>query len=159
MKLDKRYVTTIDLSRRTTTGDREGDAHEPHEPVAGRELEDALAGLRGDVELAIPAASAVKIDGERAYRLHRRGVEVEMPTRVMRVYELEAIGHEGATLEIELHVGSGTYVRSIADALGGHCVALRRTQIGPFGVHEADALAVVDLAEVLPRLAGWATPQ
>ena len=159
MKLDKRYVTTIDLSRRTTTGDREGEAGEPHEPLAGHELEQALAGLRGAVELPIPAASAVKIDGERAYRLHRRGVEVEMPLRVMRVHQLESVRNDGDTVELELHVGSGTYVRSIADALGGHCVALRRTTIGPFGVDEADALTVVDLAEVLPRLAGWATPQ
>ncbi len=158
MKLDKRYSTTVDLSRRTTTGDREGDLGEPHDPVGGAELDAALDGLRGAVELPIPAASAVKIDGERAYSLHRRGVEVEMPMRVMHVHSLDAVRCEGPLLTLELHVGSGTYVRSIADALGGHCVDLRRTHIGPFAVDEADAHTVVDLADVLPRLAGWTTP-
>ena len=80
----------------------------------------------------IPAASAVKIDGERAYRLHRRGVEVEMPTRVMRIHELELLGYDDGVARLELLVGSGTYVRSVADALGGHCRSLRRTEIGPF---------------------------
>jgi tRNA pseudouridine55 synthase len=158
MKLDKRYTTTIDLSRRSTTGDCQGELWETHEPLAGSELDAALDRLRGDVELPIPAASAVKIDGERAYKLHRRGIEVEMPTRVMQVHSLAFVESEGSLLRLELQVGSGTYVRSLADALGGHCVELRRTQVGPFSVAEADAHAVVDLADVLPRLAGWTTP-
>jgi tRNA pseudouridine55 synthase len=153
MKLDKRYVTEVDLHRRTTTGDPEGEALEPHAPPSPDELEQALDGLRGDVELPIPTASAVKIDGTRAYRLHRQGVEVAMPTRVMRVHRLDLVGYEAGVAHLDLHVGSGTYVRSLADALGGHCVALRRTEIGPFHVEEADETRVVPLEETLPRLA------
>ena len=138
MKLDKRYLTEIDLRGRTTTGDPEGEPLDEQEAPSADELAAALDELRGDVELAIPAASAVKIDGERAYRLHRRGVEVEMPTRVMRIHELELRGYEDGVARLELLVGSGTYVRSVADALGGHCQSLRRTEIGPFGVDEAD---------------------
>ena len=82
----------------------------------------------------IPAASAVKIDGERAYRLHRQGTVVEMPVRAMRIHELSLLGYESGVARLELLVGSGTYIRSIADALGGHCVELRRTEIGPFAV-------------------------
>ena len=153
MKLDKRYLTQVDLSLRTTTGDPEGDPLEPHEPPTPDELEQALDALQGEVELPIPAASAVKIDGTRAYRLHRQGVDVAMPTRVMRVHRLELLAYEGGVARLDLDVGSGTYVRSLADALGGHCVTLRRTEIGPFRVEEADEMRVLSLEEALPRLA------
>ena len=153
MRLDKRYVTDVDLRSRTTTGDPEGDAVEEHEPPSRDELESSLEGLRGEVELPIPAASAVKVGGERAYRLHRQGVVIEMPTRVMRVHGLELVAYGDGIVTLDLHVGSGTYVRSIADALGGHCSTLRRTEIGPFRVEEADEQRVVPLEEALPRLA------
>jgi tRNA pseudouridine55 synthase len=153
MKLDKRYLTEIDLSARTATGDLEGELLEGHEPPDSDSLTATLDGLRGEVELPIPAASAVKIDGERAYRLHRKGVAVEMPTRVMRVHELELVTYSGGVAVLDLQVGSGTYVRSIADALGGHCVSLRRTEIGPFSVDEADEERVLPLEEAVPRLA------
>ena len=153
MKLDKRYLTEIDLRGRTTTGDPEGEPFDEHEAPSADELVSLLDELRGDVELAIPAASAVKIDGERAYRLHRRGVEMAMPTRVMRIHELELRGYEDGIAGLELLVASGTYVRSLADALGGHCRSLRRTEIGPFGVDEADESRVLSLEEALPRLA------
>lgn len=158
MKLDKRYLTEIDLTRTTTTGDPEGEEHEPHEPLSGGALSSALDGLRGEVELPIPAASAVKIDGERAYRLHRQGVAVEMPKRVMRVHQLEVVSEREGAIELALHVGSGTYVRSLAEALGGHCTSLRRTTIGPFSVNDANAERVVPLTEALPALAGWSVP-
>ena len=153
MRLDKRYLTDVDLRSRTTTGDPEGDIVEEHEPPSRQELESALEGLRGEVELPIPAASAVKIGGERAYRLHRQGVVVEMPTRVMRVHGLELVAYGYGIVTLDLHVGSGTYVRSIADALGGHCSTLRRTEIGPLRVEEADEERIVPLEEALPRLA------
>jgi len=153
MKLDKRYLTEIDLRARTTTGDPEGDQLEEHEAPSPGALEEALDGLRGEVELPIPAVSAVKIGGERAYRLHRRGVAVEMPTRPMRVHELRLLAYEDDVARLDLLVGSGTYVRSIADALGGHCVTLRRTEIGPFHVDEADEARIVPLEHALARLA------
>src|SRR5438876_7903307 len=87
--LDKRYLTEIDLTARTTTGDPEGEVVEEREPPEEAELREVLDGLRGEVELPVPAASAVKIGGERAYRLHRRGVAVEMPVRCSVVRELE----------------------------------------------------------------------
>jgi tRNA pseudouridine55 synthase len=153
MKLDKRYVTDIDLTGRTTTGDPEGERLEEHVPPGREELMSSLEGLRGEVELAIPAASAVKIRGERAYRLHRQGVAVAMPTRVMRVHELELVSYENGIARLDLLVGSGTYVRSLADALGGHCTTLRRTEVGPFRVEEADETRVLPLEDALSRLA------
>jgi tRNA pseudouridine55 synthase len=150
--LDKRYRTEVDLSARTSTGDPEGSIVERREPPGPDELEHALDGLRGEVELRVPAASAVKVGGERAYRLHRRGVDVEMPLRRSLVRELELLRYEDGIAELDLLVSSGTYVRAIADALGGHCVSLRRTEVGPFGVDEADEERVISVEEALGRL-------
>src|SRR5439155_21735081 len=92
--LDKRYVTDVDLTARTSTGDPEGDLVEEHDPPESAELESLLAPLRGEIELPIPAASAVKIGGERAYRLHRRGVAVDMPLRRSRVDALDLVAYD-----------------------------------------------------------------
>jgi tRNA pseudouridine55 synthase len=137
--LDKRYVTDVDLTARTSTGDPEGSVVERHEPPGESALEERLALLRGKIELPIPAASAVKVGGERAYRLARRGIAVEMPLRRSTVHALDVIAYTGDSVTLDLRVSSGTYVRAIADALGGHCRALRRTEVGPFSVEAAVA--------------------
>jgi tRNA pseudouridine55 synthase len=150
--LDKRYVTDVDLTARTSTGDPEGELIERREPPDAGELARRLEDLRGEVELPIPAASAVKIGGERAYRLHRRGVEVEMPMRRSRVDALEVITYRDGVARLDLQVSSGTYVRAIADALGGHCATLRRTEVGPFRVEEADADRLIPPTNALARI-------
>jgi len=163
VKLDKRYVTEVDLTSTTTTGDPEGAVVERHDPPAREELEERLEALRGEAELPIPAASAVKIGGERAYRLHRKGVEVEMPVRRSTVHALDVIAYTGApsmveSVTLDMRVSSGTYVRAIAEALGGHCRTLRRTEVGPFSVEDAvspDAFEPASLhpeAEILARV-------
>jgi tRNA pseudouridine55 synthase len=150
--LDKRYLTNVDLTARTSTGDPEGEVVEEREPPPAGGLERLLVPLRGEVELPVPAASAVKIGGERAYRLHRRGVAVEMPLRRSRVDALDVIAYSNGVVTLDLRVSSGTYVRSIADALGGHCRTLRRTEVGPFRVEEADEKRIVPVDEALARL-------
>ncbi len=150
--LDKRYLTDVDLSSRTSTGDPEGEVVEELDPPDAAELEHRLAGLRGEVELPIPAASAVKIGGERAYSLHRRGEVVEMPVRRSRVEVLELVSYEDGVARLDLRVGSGTYVRSIAGALDGHCVTLRRLEVGPFSAEVADEERILPPAEALPFL-------
>jgi tRNA pseudouridine55 synthase len=150
--LDKRYVTDVDLRGRTSTGDPEGDLVEELEPPSAEELEQRLGPLRGEIELPVPAASAVKIEGERAYRLHRRGVAVEMPLRRSRVESLDLLDYEDGVATLDLRVSSGTYVRSIAEALGGHCRTLRRLEVGPFGVEEADEERVIPIDDALARL-------
>ena len=150
--LDKRYLTDIDLTAVTDTGDREGSVVERADPPSEEELERRLGPLRGEIELPIPAASAVKIGGERAYRLHRRGVEVDMPLRRSRVDALEVISYGDGVARLDLLVSSGTYVRAIAAALGGHCKTLRRTEVGPFRVDEADPERLVTPDEALARI-------
>jgi tRNA pseudouridine55 synthase len=151
--LDKRYLAEIDLRTRTSTGDPEGAVVEELQPPGRDELDRRLEALRGDVELPIPAASAVKIGGERAYRLHRKGIEVEMPVRRSRVEVLDAVAYDDGVVTLDARVSSGTYVRSIADVLGGHCRTLRRLEVGPFSVQEADPERLLDVDEALSRIA------
>jgi tRNA pseudouridine55 synthase len=149
--LDKRYLPDVDLTARTSTGDPEGEIVERLEPPDESELDRRLAGLRGEIELPIPAASAVKIGGERAYRLARRGVEVEMPIRRSTVYALDVISYTGDAITLDLRVSSGTYVRAIAEALGGHCRTLRRTEVGPFSVADAVLPDAFEPSRLLPE--------
>jgi tRNA pseudouridine55 synthase len=150
--LDKRYVTEIELGVRTATGDPDGEVVERHQPPGRAELEAMLEGLRGEVELPVPATSAVKVAGERAYRLVRRGIAVEMPTRRSRIHSLVLHRYEDGVAALELEVSSGTYVRAIADALGGHCRTLRRTEVGPFSVEDADEVRILPPVDALPFL-------
>ena len=152
MGLDKRYVTDVDLTARTSTGDPEGTVIEQSDAPTAEQLELRLARLRGDVELPIPAASAVKIGGERAYQLARRGIEVEMPTRRSHIAMLDVIAYTNGEARLDLRVSSGTYVRAVADVLGGHCRTLRRLEIGPFSVDEADPERIIPPDEALARL-------
>lgn len=156
--LDKRYVTEVDLRSRTTTSDPEGEITDEHEAPDEDELARLLEALRGEIELPIPSASAVKVGGERAYRLHRRGVEVEMPARRSRVDALDVITYRSGVATLDLRVSSGTYVRAIADALGGHCVTLRRTEVGPFRVEEADPERILAPEVALARIGRGPAP-
>jgi len=162
--LDKRYHTEIDLTCLTSTGDPEGEAVERHAPPGEEELLARLERLRGEIELPIPAASAVKIGGERAYKLARRGVEVEMPVRRSTVHALDVIAYTGEKVTLDAHVSSGTYIRSLAIALGGHCATLRRTEVGPFPVGDAvvpeafTAERLLSEAEVLERVQAARAP-
>lgn len=158
--LDKRYVTDVDLTATTSTGDPEGEVVSRHGAPERSTVDSALERLRGEIELPIPAASAVKVGGERAYKLARRGIEVEMPLRRSEVFALDVISYSGdatatSSVQLSLHVSSGTYVRAIAHALGGHCTALRRTAVGPFDVGEAvpvDDARLMSAGAALARL-------
>jgi tRNA pseudouridine55 synthase len=140
VSLSKRYRTRIDLSAFTATDDREGAREEVHveRPPAREAVEAALRVLTGEILQTPPAFSAVKIGGKRAYRMARRGDAVAMPSRRVTVHSIEVVQYDWPLVEIDVHCGKGTYIRSIARALGrslgtgGHCVTLRRTAIGPF---------------------------
>lgn len=147
--LDKGYTVEIRLGVRTTTGDTEGDLLE-EAAISG--VEESVRALVGEVELPIPAASAVKIGGKRAYRLHRRGIAQEMPTRRSTIREATILAYSGSSLCLDLSVSSGAYVRAIADHLGGHCTSLRRTRVGPFSADHADENGLLPPSAALPFL-------
>jgi tRNA pseudouridine55 synthase len=146
MSLRKTYCVTARFGAVSTTGDRDGEITETGRvPPPGAELP------TGEVRQRPPAFSAVKIGGERAYKRARRGEEVEMPERIVTVYRFEELGREGDRARYEIECSSGTYVRSLIAELGdAYCEELRRTQIGPFSVEEAEAGAI-PLADALAR--------
>ncbi|HEX5224241.1 MAG TPA: tRNA pseudouridine(55) synthase TruB [Solirubrobacteraceae bacterium] len=142
MALRKRYETVAQLGYTSTTGDVEGElAH------TGRVPPDPPPLPTGEVRQRPPVHSAVKIEGERAYRRARRGEQLQMPERIVTVHAFEQLwrrmpeaGAERAEprAAFAIECGSGTYVRSlIADLGDAYCLELRRTAIGPFEVSEA----------------------
>ncbi len=138
-RLDKRYETLAQLGARSTTAIR-GRDH-----VTGRVPASPLALPTGAVRQRPPVYSAIKIDGERAYKRARRGEEVEVPERTVQVHEFTELARNGDQVRLALHCSSGTYVRSlVADLDDGYCLELRRTAIGPFSISEAVPLDQID---------------
>ena len=152
METTKRYQTRIDLSAFTTTDDREGArediAVEAPPPLA--RIEQVLDAFRGRSMQRPPSYSAMKVGGRRAYQLARAGKTVELEPRPVMAHEIRVTHYGWPTLELELHVDKGFYVRSLARELGeamgtgGFCKSIRRTAVGPFDLsmaHDPEALA------------------
>ena len=140
MRTDKKYRTTIDLSAFTTTDDREGERTDvqpiviPPEP----QIRAALQLFSGEIMQRPPAFSAMKIGGRRAYAMARKGQTVDIPPRPVHIDTIDLVSYQWPLLEIKIHCGKGTYIRSLARDIGvalgtgGHCATLRRTAVGPF---------------------------
>ncbi|MFV0484846.1 MAG: tRNA pseudouridine(55) synthase TruB [Candidatus Saccharimonadales bacterium] len=149
-KLDKIYEATIRLGATSTTGDPEGDIHENADitEVEREKLVQVLKGFVGEIEQTPPIFSAIKINGERAYKLARKGKEVEMPTRRVMIYELELLDYAWPYVKIRTHVSSGTYIRSLAEdigkelGVGAYVASLRRTKVGEFDLAQVPLMPV-----------------
>jgi tRNA pseudouridine55 synthase len=153
MSLPKAYRVTARFGAVSTTGDPEGEITE-----TGVVPDGPLELPTGEVCQLPPAYSAVKVRGERAYRIARRGEEVAMPPRLVTVHRFEEVWREGDRAGFEIECSSGTYVRSlIADLGDAYCEALERTAIGPFTVAEAGAGegTEISLAGALARLEAY----
>ena len=157
-RLPKTYVADIHLGFETATDDAEGERHAKGDPSALTEsaVSDALASFAGRILQEPPAFSAVKLDGERAYRLARQGLEPRPPAREVEVYEarlLDFMGGPEAVARVEISCGSGTYMRSIARDLGrrlgvgGYLGRLVRTVYGPLTVESAMVIEAHTTAE------------
>lgn len=140
MALPKRYRTRIDLTAFTTTDDLEGERTEVHVTSIPdlAAVEEALRALTGTIEQRPPSFSAMKVGGRRAYKLARQGKPIELAPRPVTVHEIELREYAWPEVEIDVHCGKGTYIRSLARDLGvilhtgGHCTTLRRLAIGPY---------------------------
>lgn len=140
MAQEKRYLTEIDLSAFTSTDDREGEREviEIEAPPTEAHLAGALQRFIGEIQQRPPAFSAIKVGGRRAYRMARGGDAQELPARPVTVHAIELRRYAFPIVEVEIHCGKGTYVRSIARDLGvvlgtgGHCASIRRTAVGSF---------------------------
>lgn len=142
-KKDKVYEATIRLGETSTTGDPEGEITATGAELPSEEqINEVLKQFTGKVEQRPPIFSAIKINGERAYKLARKGQEVEMPTRTVEIYSIEQISYSKPELQIRTHVSSGTYIRTLAEDIGkalgcgAYCSQLRRTQIADYKIDE-----------------------
>lgn len=156
LKLDKTYEAVLRLGMTSSTGDPEGevvpvsDTRPTREAVLG-----ALERFRGQIEQKPPAFSAIKVNGQRAYKLARKGQAVDIPARTVRIFELELLEYKYPELKIRAHVSSGTYIRTLAEDIGrelgagAYCLELRRTRIGQMSIHHArtikDVLKAIEL--------------
>jgi len=139
MQYDKSYEVEIELGVLTETDDADG-ARIEERPVPSRgELEAAAARMVGEIDQKPPRYSAVKIGGRKLYEHARKGREVEVPDRRVRVDELALVSFEPPRARFVVRGSKGLYVPSIARDLGGHVAALRRTACGPFRVEDAGA--------------------
>jgi len=158
---DKSYAATIRLGQTTSTEDAEGEVLQaiPAGHVTHAAIEDAVAALRGEIAQIPSSVSAIKVDGERAYKLAREGRSVELAARPVRIdrFDVTAVRRVDDFVDVDVAVdcSSGTYIRALARdvgaavGVGGHLTALRRTRVGRFGLDEARTLD--DLADA-PRL-------
>jgi tRNA pseudouridine55 synthase len=144
MALPKRYETVARLGWTSTTGDPEGEV------APGRAPSEPLTLPTGRILQRPPAYSAVKVGGQRAYKLARRGEAVELAEREVEVSRFEQLWREGERAAFAIECSSGTYVRALISDLGdAYCVELRRTAIGPFEVADADEERLVPLDRAL----------
>lgn len=147
-KLDKVYEATIRLGQTSTTGDPEGEITERSSKQPTREeIEQVLKTFAGESMQRPPIFSALKIDGQRAYKLARKGEIVEIPKRQVTIYSLELVDYSYPELRIRTHVSSGTYIRSLANDIGealgtgAYCIQLRRTSISKWSIDDAKTLS------------------
>ena len=147
-KLDKWYEAQIVLGQTSSTGDPEGElaAVSDRRPTEA-EIGAVLERFTGEIQQVPPVFSAIKIDGQRAYKLARQGKEVNMPSRNVTIYSLKLISYEYPYVNIRTHVSSGTYIRTLAQDIGealgtgAYCRELRRTKIAKYDIADAKTLA------------------
>ncbi len=151
-KLDKTYEVTMRLGQTSSTGDPEGEI----DAVTGKipdekALQRALKRFTGHIEQVPPAYSAIKIDGQRAYKLARAGKEVKIEPRPVTINRLELTGYTYPEVKLVADVSSGTYIRSLVEDIGkdlgtgAYTTALYRRTIGEYSIEKAQKIADITL--------------
>ena len=154
----KEYVATIALGATTPSYDLETeiDATYPTEHITREMVEETLKKFTGRIEQVPPAFSACKIDGKRAYKMARKGKEVELKAKILVIDELELLEYSQQSIVVRVVCSKGTYIRALARDIGaalnsgGHLTALRRTRVG--NVKVEDCLTVDQAVEMLNNI-------
>jgi tRNA pseudouridine55 synthase len=143
-KLDKTYKVTMKLGETSSTGDPEGEISLVNERVPNEiEVRTALERFVGEIKQTPPIYSAIKVGGQRAYKLARAGKDVKLEARRVTINSLELISYEYPEVRFMAGVSSGTYIRSLVEDVGrelgtgAYANALRRTQIGDFSINDS----------------------
>ena len=149
LKLDKTYEATLKLGFTSTTGDPEGEITHINDSVPSiSQIESAINSFLGTITQTPPKYSAIKINGERAYKLARKGQDFEIPSRQVKIYKINILEYNYPNLTIRCHVSSGTYIRTLAEDIGkklgtgAYLTSLRRLQIGNHNVKNAKPLLI-----------------
>lgn len=148
--MGKMYRSRFLLGATSDTDDADGRVTLTPYPVppTREQIDAALAGFIGDIEQMPPAVSALKVEGRRAHDLARKGEDVKLAARTVRIDAIRVLGYEWPHLNVEVDCGKGTYIRSIARDLGdvfgvgGLVQTLRRLRIGPFTAEQGIGLDV-----------------
>lgn len=150
-KLDKTYEAELTLGSVSTSGDTEGEITQKSvKKPPKQDVEDVLSGFVGEIEHIPHAYSAIKIGGQRAYKLARQGKDVKLEPRQVKVHTLQVADYKYPSLKIVAEVSSGTYIRSLAEDIGeklgtgAYLSALRRTSIGEFDIIDSLRLDEID---------------
>lgn len=155
LKLDKTYEATVTLGQTSTTGDPEGEITTVSdvEPTKEAVLE-ALEQFKGAITQIPPSYSAIKINGQRAYKLAREGKTVEIPQRTVTIHSLDLLEYSYPDVKIRTHVSSGTYIRTLAEDIGkalstgAYCSQLRRTAIDTYLIENAASIEDLNIESV-----------
>lgn len=150
LKLDKTYEATMNLGSVSSTADPEGELTlvSNKEPKFS-EVEKVLRSFAGEISQTPPIFSAIKVGGVRAYDLARKGKDVKLKPRKVKIYDISDISYEYPKLSFTVSVSSGTYIRSLAVdigeklGVGGYLTALRRTSIGDYKITDAHKLSSI----------------
>lgn len=150
-KLDKTYEVTMKLGQTSTTGDEEGEKTSVSDKKPPLEaIEAVLKGFIGEIDQIPPQFSAIKVNGQRAYKLARAGQEVKLEPRKVKIYEITDMKYDCPEIRFTTKVSSGTYIRSLVEDIGhklgtgAYMSNLHRTQVGQFNV--SDAMQVSSLS-------------
>jgi len=158
-KLDKTYEVTMKLGETSTTGDEEGEKTVLSTMVPDEKtVQDALEKLQGQIMQVPPVFSAMKVNGQRAYKLARDGKMPELEARPATIYKNEFTSYEYPYVRFTSEVGSGTYIRSLVEDLGkllstgAYMADLRRTRVGKFDIVDAHQPTEKNLLDNLFKL-------
>jgi tRNA pseudouridine55 synthase len=159
IKKDKTYEVTMRLGQTSTTGDKEGQISAVSDTIPTLEqLEAALQAFVGDIMQTPPAFSAIKVNGQRAYDLARKGHEVKLEPRPAKIYSTTLVSYEYPFVRFDSEVGSGTYIRSLVEDIGeklgtgAYMSDLRRTKVGQFAIAEAAVLSDIEPSSLMTLL-------
>jgi tRNA pseudouridine55 synthase len=149
-KFDKTYEVTMRLGITSTTGDEEGEKTTISDirPIR-EELETVMKAFEGEIEQVPPIYSAVKVNGQRAYKLARKGQAVKLEPRKVKVYSVQLTDYNYPEVKFTAQVSSGTYIRSLVEDIGqklssgAYMSDLRRTAVGTFLLQDAFAIEQV----------------
>ena len=156
--MDKVYEVTMKLGVTSTTGDEEGQktAVSSKQP-AESEIQAALQKFVGDIMQTPPIYSAIKVDGQRAYKLAREGKEVKLEPRPVTIYQISKIKYSYPIITFTCKVSSGTYIRSLVQDVGreldvgAYMSNLRRTEVGIFKLEDAQVIKTLNLEKLLTQ--------